>query len=241
MGEPCRKCKSWRPLPGDTWCIGCSAWETVGLELVGQWNGPVGLRSIANDLVLNCAREVRALRAVGAGFGRAPAASGASQPAQVGPARDPSPKPLSTSAKVKPSEPESEYTYEEESEDEGPKEVVDKRPALLRRTPPPQAGAVGDQRASGEGVVKEELPVEERRDKVRGEEKQKRPREEGGKRDHHRSEKERKEKKDKEKKKKKKKRRGGRKHQRLHTLGEDPYRAHHRRLSGAILDDRDNL
>ena len=167
MGEPCRKCKSWRPLAGDTWCVGCSAWETVGLELVGQWSGPTGLRAIANDLVLGCAREVRALRAVGAGFGRAPTASGdpTSAPAS---ARQPSPSGPSTASKARPSQPESEYTYEEGSEEEEARERVDKRPALLRRTPPPiasldKAGASGNPPG-----VKEELRSEDRREKGHG-------------------------------------------------------------------------
>ena len=49
------------------WCVACSAWETISLELCADWQGPLGLRSIAGHSVLNCAREVRAHGALGAG------------------------------------------------------------------------------------------------------------------------------------------------------------------------------
>ena len=239
MGEPCRKCKSWRPLPGDTWCVACSAWETIGLELVGHWSGPAGLRSIANDLVLGCAREVRALRAVGAGLGRAPAANEASPSAPVR-ARAPSPVPA-TSAKIKPGAPESDYTYEEYSEDEIKEKEIDKRPALVRRTPPPPGDGRPEDKKTAESAVKEEAVSEERRDKGRGDRTGKRSRDKDRPEEKSKKEKDRKEKKGKEEKKKKRRRRGGRKHQRLHTLGEDPFRPHHRKLYAAYLDQRDEL
>ncbi len=229
MGEPCRKCKSWRPLAGDTWCVGCSAWETVGLELVGQWTGPSGLRSIANDLVLGCAREVRALRAVGAGFGRATTAPSA-PPSAPERERSGSPPAPSTAAKVKPSDPPSEYSYLEESEEE--KEIVDKRPALVRRTPPPAGGLDKAGSSLPSSGVKEEVASEDHRGQDGFREKRKRSKE--------RKDKDKKDKKDKDKKKRKR-RRGGRKHQRLQKLGEDPYRPHHRKLSSAFLDDRERL
>ena len=244
MGEPCRKCKAWRPLPGDTWCVACSAWETIGLELVGAWSGPAGLRSIANDLVLGCAPEVRALRAVGAGLGRAPAASDARASA-AGSGRAPSPSAPSTAAKVKPEEPPaSEYTYEEESEEETNPKAIDKRPALVRKTPPPAAcESRGEDRSSrGEGV-KEERLSEDRRERKEERSRGKRSREEEEREEKRKGGKEKKDKsgKDKEKKKGKRRRRGGRKHQRLHRLVEDPYRPHHRKLSSAFLEGRDDL
>ena len=74
MGERCNKCKVSFRTGGDTWCIGCSAWETIGLELSGRWPGPAGLRRIADDVALGAARHIRALRSLGAGLG--PASSG---------------------------------------------------------------------------------------------------------------------------------------------------------------------
>ena len=78
MSQVCAKCRQYTALGRDSWCIGCSALESCQLELNAEWAGPVGLRRIANDLCLNAAREVRALRALGAGISRAPGVAGAS-------------------------------------------------------------------------------------------------------------------------------------------------------------------
>ena len=227
MGEPCRKCKAWRPLPGDTWCVACSAWETIGLELVGAWSGR--------------AREVRALRAVGAGLGRAPDARSSAPPS----GRDPSPVAPSTAAKVKPEDPPaSEYTYEEESEEEINPKAIDKRPALVRKTPPPSGcESRGEGQSSHSRGVKEEKPSEDRRERKEDRSRGKRSRDEDEREEKRKGGKEKKDKsvKDKDKKKGKRRRRGGRKHQRLHRLGEDPYRPHHRKLSSAFLEDREDL
>ena len=237
MGEPCRKCKSWRPLAGDTWCVGCSAWETIGLELAGHWNGPSGLRSIGNDLVLGCAREVRALRALGAGLGRAPSAP-SSLPSAPGRERSPTPAAPSTAAKVKPAQPPSEYTYCEESEEE--RKVIDKRPALVRKTPPPGSGGDTSERGLPSSGVKEEAPSEDRRGQDGSRTRRRRSEERDERSEKKGSNKEKKDKK-KDKDKKKRKRKRGRKHQRLHKLAEDPYRPHHRKLSAGFLDDRERL
>ena len=77
MGERCNKCKVSFRSGGDTWCIGCSAWETIGLELCGRWPGPCGVRRIADDIALSAARHIRALRSFGAGIGPAPSDQGA--------------------------------------------------------------------------------------------------------------------------------------------------------------------
>ena len=262
MSEPCRKCKGWRPLPGDTWCVACSAWETIGLELCGDWQGPVGLRSISNDLVLSCAREVRALRALGAGIGRAPEVQRARTPAR-GQATEPATPPpvVTTTAKAKPDPTHpapSEYTYEESEEsEEAPKEgenEKESRPALPRRG----AAAAGSQVSAGQSKpstpVKEERLSEERRTENKRKERDRSQRRQStrseaadqsrGSRGENRErrEKDRKEtEKEKGRKKKKKKRRGGRKHQRLHRLAEDPFRPHHRKLPQSFLDERDEL
>ena len=72
MSGSCAKCRQSPPLAGDSWCSGCGAWEVLGKELASRWTGAPGLKVIANDLVLSATREVRALRALGAGLGRAP-------------------------------------------------------------------------------------------------------------------------------------------------------------------------
>ncbi|CAL1160405.1 unnamed protein product, partial [Cladocopium goreaui] len=52
---------------GDLWCLGCAGWEAIGRELGGHWDIG-GAKVLANDLVLNCSRQVRALRSLGAGI-----------------------------------------------------------------------------------------------------------------------------------------------------------------------------
>ena len=77
MSTKCAKCHSSDRISGDTWCVGYSAWEAIGTELTSSWSGPAGLKTIGNNLVLGAARELRALRALGAGIGRAPSARSA--------------------------------------------------------------------------------------------------------------------------------------------------------------------
>ena len=33
----CNKCRQGKPLPDDTCCLGCSAWESLGTELCDSW------------------------------------------------------------------------------------------------------------------------------------------------------------------------------------------------------------
>ena len=256
MGEPCRKCKGWRARIGDTWCTACSAWETLGVELCGDWKGPVGLRSIANDLVLNCAREVRALRALGAGLDRAPEAKKALTSAPNLPSAPSAPaSAVATTAKAK-ATPPSEYTYEEsgESEEEGGEKEPkrEERPALPRRgvaTASIQRESAGKDKP-GTAVKKERVSAERREDRRRKERdwseeriaRKKDSKKQGSayrREDRQAKSRERPEK-DKEKKKKKRKR-GGRKHKRLHRLVSDPFRPHHRRLPKSVLEERDEL
>ena len=208
------------------------------MELAGQWNGPSGLRSIGNDLVLGCAREVRALRALGAGLGRAPSAPSGlpSAPVRERSATPPAP---STVAKVKPAQPPSEYTYCEESEEE--REVVDKRPALVRKTPPPGGAGERSEPLGPVSGVKEEAASEDRRGRDESRKRRRRSEDREEHPDRRRSDKEKKDKKKDKDKKKRKRKRGGRKHQRLHKLAEDPFRPHHRKLSAGFLDDRERL
>eukprot|EP00434_Breviolum_minutum_P014886 symbB.v1.2.013121.t1/scaffold923.1/size151761/4 len=146
----CNKCKVSFRVGGDTWCTGCAAWETIGLELCNSWSGPGGLRRIAEDIVLSAARQVRALRAVGAGSSRAPAAGASSGvKAEEEEEKQEKPSPAAAigglAAKHKVSQPQSEseeytYTEEEVEEDEEPKQEakeskeIDKRPTLPRRS-----------------------------------------------------------------------------------------------------------
>ena len=65
----CNKCKQLPASEGDSWCNSCSAWEQLGRELAASWDEK-GARVLAGDLVLNTARQVRALRSLSAGLAR---------------------------------------------------------------------------------------------------------------------------------------------------------------------------
>ena len=71
----CAKCRQVEALEGDTWCLGCSAWEALGRELTGHWSVP-GARLLASDLVVSCTRQVRAIRGFSAGLAQRGEASG---------------------------------------------------------------------------------------------------------------------------------------------------------------------
>ena len=68
-GAVCAKCRQIAPAEGDTWCTGCSGWEFLGRELCASWDSS-GARLLAGDLVLNTARQVKALRSLSAGLTR---------------------------------------------------------------------------------------------------------------------------------------------------------------------------
>ena len=67
--QTCSRCKQVAAVEGDLWCSACTAWEAIGRELAVSWDQP-GCRIIAADLTLNCARQLRALRSLGAGITR---------------------------------------------------------------------------------------------------------------------------------------------------------------------------
>ena len=260
MQTACNKCRVSRPLSGDTWCVGCGAWEVIGQELSGGWQGPGGLKEIANDLVLATARSIRGLRSLGAGLHRAPSAGPPTVPAVVVPPRAPlvgeggeGGSAPAAASKTAPAAPESEYTYTEgeesveETRDAKKRSLVDPRPSLPRRG----AGASSTERGraaagvspSGESkapVVKRELS-EESRSEERKKRENKRERNASEQRQDKRERK--KDKKDRSEKRsgKKKKKRGGRKHQRVHRLAEQPFLQVHRRLSSSFLDERPSL
>eukprot|EP00435_Cladocopium_sp_Y103_P017321 s2074_g4.t1 len=68
-GPICVKCRQIAPSEGDSWCSGCSSWEFLGRELTAAWDSQ-GARLLASDLVVNAARQVRALRSLSAGLAR---------------------------------------------------------------------------------------------------------------------------------------------------------------------------
>ena len=77
----CAKCRETTAAEGDSWCLGCTAWEALGRELAGHWDSS-GARVLANDLVVSCVRQVRGLRSLSAGLTRS-----ADKAASAGPGR----------------------------------------------------------------------------------------------------------------------------------------------------------
>ena len=262
MSAKCAKCKLADPVSGDTWCLGCAAWEAIERELTSKWAGPAGLRAIAENLVVGTAREIRALRALGAGLGRAqgelragaPGVSTASDPgagahrAPQGLAPKSAPKPAS-SARRGGEEASGEYSYTYTSDGEEEEDLAEKKRKPLERV-----------RTEEEGKSRREPaelpPLKRTKEELRSTERQREEVEEpkGALRETRRSrereserirEEERREKKDKKKKKKRKnkkpKKRAGRRHKRVSRLAQDPYKQIHRGLSTQFLDSRPSL
>ena len=85
----CSKCRQVEALEGDTWCLGCNAWEALGRELTGHWSLP-GARVLASDFVVSCTRQVRAIRGFSAGLAQQAAKStgaGESRASETDPSR----------------------------------------------------------------------------------------------------------------------------------------------------------
>lgn len=262
MSDRCNKCRVSRRSEGNAWCLGCLSWEALERELTGSWAGPAGLRVIADNLVLGAAREVRALRALGAGLGQAPGSGAGSLPSghrAPGPVKEETTEPLvGATAKKKPDgEAEDSEEYEtEESEEEEPEEKdqlaqpvvapeTDRRPELPRRSrAPDQAGGRKEriepprsshvERARSRSRRRREDTKDKRRERDSD---KRRDRRDPGEVDPKRSERSA----HRTGGKKKKKKRGGRKHKRLGRLEADPYRAIHRSLDKSFLERRERL
>ena len=75
MSFPCNRCRTGNALANDTYCLACAAWEGLGRDLQAPW-GTTGCRDIATELIVACARNLRALRNVshtlGSGAGTSP-------------------------------------------------------------------------------------------------------------------------------------------------------------------------
>ena len=211
----CNKCKTATAAEGDTWCVGCTSWEFIGRELCGSWDSS-GARLLASDLVVNTARQIRALRSLSAGLARvAPTAPVAGEGrARAGteersdqvvreslPRRRSSiPPPPAASAK------EEDQSEVEDEEEESEEEIPDAEHRSLggghHRPPEPEGPTSGRERR-------------EHRDKERS----------SGTGDHHRG-------RDRERSRRRRQnsnRRGGRKHPRLNRLASNPQLLVHRK------------
>ena len=213
----CAKCRQAPPFEGDTWCVTCSAWESLGISLANRWSS-AGLRSAACEAVVGAARLVKSLRQLDAGL-CAQAKSEAVRPknnpvVKKEPERSPrssrSPlrrsshrrsevdkRPREASPSFEEEEGEEEASLSEESEKDRPRS-----PSRLSRPPEP----------AGPPPSKVREEVEERRE----EDRDRRPQ-----REHHSH---------RASGRKQKKRRAGRKHKRLHRLVSNPHTPVHRAL-----------
>eukprot|EP00435_Cladocopium_sp_Y103_P017965 s2350_g4.t1 len=240
----CAKCREAFANEGDSWCLGCISWEALGRELSGHWDQP-GARLLANDFVVSCARQVRALRSLSAGLareagsvsvagsGRASheprpageaARSRADPRAELPRARQPLPPPPPAPRQAK-AEEESEGDEEEDEEEEDKEDDTPIGVAPKRKPPGPDGPSRGpgstrtrSPRGSGERRRSHHREDRDRRSE-RGRDRQ-RSRERRGDR----------------KKTKSGRRRGGRKHQRLGRLAGNPFLRVHRKASAAFLE-----
>ena len=220
----CNKCRQREALAGDTWCIVCSAWESLGNALVGRW-GTAAVRSVADEVLVAAARHTRELRNLDAGLAarakseaskpKRPEVEGSSGARGSGKSRErsPLPRPRSTApdpAAVKAEPAASEYTYETDSGSEG-----QAAPRALGGSarPPEPAGP-----PPGREIEKEEIPHPRR---GREEKKDKK-----GEKEHHK----------KEKKDKRRRKRAGRKHKRLERQLDNPHAKVHRALPPEFWD-----
>ena len=259
MSDVCVKCRGSPRLADDTWCAGCSAWEVIERELCNRWPGPAGLRAIGNNLVLNAAREVRALRAFGAGLAAAPSGSSAGAPAAVKdqPAVKSEELPLpGLGAKARPDRDggaDSDYTYTEEYETEEEEAEAKESEGPAGHTAPcreapevPRAERTESGRRTEE-IKREDAPEprgrpEERRDRSRSRRRSSGDRERRVERAPVEGETALPNTEGPKKKRKRKNRnRGGRKHKRHHRLAADPYLPVHRKLPNSYLDARPEL
>ena len=236
----CAKCKGCQAAEGDSWCVGCTAWESLGRELTGSWDCP-GARKLANDLVISTTRQVRALRSLsaglaregqrelGAGSGRATSPERppkAPEPERKPPAKERETLPRRRSSDTRREAKEERHSEESDWESEEEEEEVPRSPP---RTPPKSP----DHRPVRGGDPPKPPPPPERsypgarsigvtlsdRDRTRRRERTP-PRRDRKRRGSHRSA----------------KRRGGRKHKRLARLASNPNLILHRAPGKSFLE-----
>lgn len=224
----CSKCRQVEALEGDTWCLGCGAWEALGRELTGHWSLP-GARVLASDLVVSCTRQVRAIRGFSAELAQQAAKStgaGESRASETDPswttAAKSTPKPPGGNRPLPPPPPaprcKTEDSYDEdEDEDESEDSEEEGEPsgpvtplASGERRPPepdhPPSGRHSHHPRSSRGSEKGRDSHRQHRDRER-------------RSDHHGSG---------QRKRKRGGHRGGRKHKRLQRLVDNPHLAVHR-------------
>ena len=231
---PCNKCRSTPAAEGDSWCLGCSCWESIGRELSGSWDSP-GARLLASDLVVNCARQIRALRSLTAGLARQEvqrerAGSAAARPRETSreKADHRSSLPRRRSRDAVPAKEEEESLDDEGSESEEEPERKRRRERSRTpirkshggdRRPPEPEGPPPGLRSIGATLSRAETP-----------------RESAGRKRSHGSRRESGHRTSGRRKTRGSNRRGGRKHKRLYRLALNPTKNIHRGIKGLALE-----
>ena len=222
----CAKCRQSPPSGSDSWCIGCTALESLQSELGCSWHVPA-LRAIANNLVVSAVRGVTALRETSCSFRSAGDARAASAlrdpPREATPAdrpplqRDPGRRDRSAKTVKAPVESSEEESIEEEEEEPESATVgAVPKSAPVRRPPEPQYPP--RQHHSHHHHHQQDDREELRR--IENKRKRSRDRKEGERK--------------REKKKTHRGNRGGSKHPRLYRTLEDPNLRVHRRAQPAV-------
>lgn len=217
----CTKCKQFPLQETDTWCLGCSSWESLGIELCGTWHHEA-IRAVACDQVLACVRGVRNLRNLSGSLRGAEASRASSRGAEralpsrplPGTAKPPHP---ALPPRVKREEEHSDSEEEEESEEEEKdrEEEDEGSPKAKSKAVKPAAGDSSrgrsdkraDPRPRGDRAEERDRAGERSRTPVR-------------------------------RRRRDRPRRGGRKHSRTYRQIDNPLLRVHRRLSAAFLETR---
>lgn len=207
----CKKCRQCKPLPDDTWCLGCAAWESLETELKSPWS-QAALRAAANDLVVDTVRAVRSLRSIASSLHSAENSSRAGAKAERGRSRSPQgtvrrllpvppPPPVPVKEQEESSESEDQLDSDEE-EEVAPATTTAAKSDPARRPPEPKGPPPSRERE------------EHRSGQSSGHHKSGKKKSKGG---HHR---------------------GGKKHKRLYRQLENPDLVLHRSLPAAFWDQR---
>eukprot|EP00435_Cladocopium_sp_Y103_P017807 s1953_g4.t1 len=212
------------PTEGDSWCIGCSGLELAQNLLKQRWQLP-GVRKVAEETILNCARLLRAFANLDQNLtaGIAPGVS----LREAGRRPVPPPPPV-------PDRPRSRERSRSRRRRRGEEERVERsplrrlrrgqelHPKSAARHPSPARAAEGPSEESEEEETREEDPPKEVPPvEVKRESRSQPPPEPKYP--------------PKRKRSQKKKKRGGRKHQQHGREVRDPFKRSHRKLKGDIL------
>ena len=226
----CNKCRVSKPYQDDTWCLACSAVESLSAALKSRWEFP-GLRETAEEAIISAARQVKTLRKLSTGLAAERSSLKSKEPASKAEAalnsgrrRSPLPRSASRTSRVPDIKDEANEKEDEESAEGEDQEsyTEEEAPATgvtlpgASRLPPRRAEVVGpageeekeDRRSKGSLPP----PEPERPPRADRERRRRRAEDEGGER-------------------RSKRRRAGAKHKRLSRLVDNPETRVHRAFS----------